>query len=202
MKYNFNWEESRKQITIFWQKVSQRNDEGLGTFVFLDRTRYDVTADITVLGCTLYSHILVQQETALGIGLKHFFRIDNWSVPGHNIAHAGDQAWLNEQVTSIMSSEPGKKIVIFTHYGPLSADVRATSPMHIGGPISGGFATGLTAEECWKSPNVCLWAFGHTHFNCDFTLEVEGSKSRILTNQRGYYFKQAPGFDVGMVARV
>ncbi|EGD87284.1 hypothetical protein H112_05823 [Trichophyton rubrum D6] len=184
------------------EKVSQRNDEGLGTFVFLDRTRYDVTADITVLGCTLYSHILVQQETALGIGLKHFFRIDNWSVPGHNIAHAGDQAWLNEQVTSIMSSEPGKKIVIFTHYGPLSADVRATSPMHIGGPISGGFATGLTAEECWKSPNVCLWAFGHTHFNCDFTLEVEGSKSRILTNQRGYYFKQAPGFDVGMVARV
>ncbi|EGD93688.1 Ser/Thr protein phosphatase [Trichophyton tonsurans CBS 112818] len=200
--YNSSWEESRKQITNFSQKVSQRKDEGLGTFVFLDRTRYDVTADITVLGCTLYSHIPAQQEIAVGMGLNDFFRIDNWSVPDHNIAHAGDLAWLNEQVTSITSSEPGRKIVIFTHHGPLSTDGRATSPVHIGSPISGGFATDLTNEQCWRSPNVCLWAFGHTHFNCDFTLEVEGSQRRILTNQRGYYFKQAPDFDVGMVARV
>ncbi|EFQ99267.1 Ser/Thr protein phosphatase superfamily protein [Nannizzia gypsea CBS 118893] len=200
--YHSSWEESRKQVTNFSQKVSQRKAEGFGTFVFLDRTRYDVSADTTVLGCTLYSHVPTQHEDAVGMGLNDFFQIDGWSVAEHNDAHAGDLAWLNEQVSSITTSEPGRKIVIFTHYGPIAADGRATDPMHIGSPISTGFATDLTSEQCWKSPSICLWAFGHTHFNCDFTLEVEGSTRRILTNQRGYYFKQAPNFDIGRVTNV
>ncbi|KAM5464236.1 hypothetical protein MauCBS54593_007055 [Microsporum audouinii] len=200
--YHSTWAESRKQVANFAQQISQRKSEGLGTFVFLDRTRYDVSADITVLGCPLYSHVPTQHEAAVSMGLNDFFRIDDWSVPEHNDAHAGDLAWLNEQVTSITSSEPGRKIVIFTHHSPLAGDKRAADPMHIGSPISTGFATDLTGEECWKSPNVCLWAFGHTHFNCDFTVELEGSRRRIVTNQRGYYFKQAENFNIEMVTSV
>lgn len=44
------------------------------------------------------------------------------------------------------------------------------------------------------SKNVKVWAFGHTHWNCDF---VEEGGKRVLTNQRGYYFSQAVGFEAG-----
>lgn len=59
--------------------------------------------------------------------------------------------------------------------------------------ISSGFMTDLSGERCWQRDNVKLWAFGHTHFNCDF-IETETGK-RVVTNQRGYYFAQAAGFD-------
>jgi hypothetical protein len=40
---------------------------------------------------------------------------------------------------------------------------------------------------------VIAWAFGHTHFNCDFV--EPGSRKRVVANQRGCYFQQAVGFD-------
>jgi len=45
-----------------------------------------------------------------------------------------------------------------------------------------------------------MWAFGHTHFNCDFLDEVG---KRVVTNQKGYYttpeksFKMTKMFAVG-----
>ena len=45
-----------------------------------------------------------------------------------------------------------------------------------------------------------LWACGHTHFNFDFV--AEETEIRAVSNQRGYYFKQAGGFDVEKVVEV
>lgn len=53
--------------------------------------------------------------------------------------------------------------------------------------------TDLTNEQCWNSEAVILWAFGHTHFNCDFKDPVTGK--RVMSNQRGYYFAQSAGYD-------
>lgn len=38
-----------------------------------------------------------------------------------------------------------------------------------------------------------MWAFGHTHFNCDFKVGRRASAQplRVIANQRGYYFSQA-----------
>lgn len=51
----------------------------------------------------------------------------------------------------------------------------------------------------FRSGNVKVWAFGHTHYNCDFEVERGGEvgRLRIVANQRGYYFAQSEGFDVG-----
>jgi uncharacterized protein (DUF779 family) len=58
----------------------------------------------------------------------------------------------------------------------------------------------LSAQPCWITPAVKLWAFGHTHFNCDF---VDGrSGKRVLTNQRGYARSQSEGFDVEKVVKI
>ena len=51
----------------------------------------------------------------------------------------------------------------------------------------------LSKETYWRSENVKLWAFGHTPVNCDFVDDLTGK--HVVTNQRGYYFAQAKGFD-------
>lgn len=197
--YHSSWDEVRRRIHEFAREVSARVDEGLGKFVFLDRTRHDVEdSDVTVLGCTLYSRVLPEQEERVSFGLNDFYHIDNWTVAEHNAAHEADLAWLNGQVKSISASEPGRRIVIFTHHSPITRDARAVDPAHAGSAIGSGFASDLSGEECWKNESVCLWAFGHTHFNFDF----DDRGKRIVSNQRGYYFKQAGDFDAEKVVTV
>lgn len=179
-----------------------REDSALGEFVLLDRTIFRIPETNTViLGCSLFSFIPPESQEAVSMGLSDFYQIDNWSVEAHNQAHARDVAWLNEQVTSPETS--GSKIMVFSHWSP-TRDARASAPRHAGSSISSGFLTDLSAEACFRSDRVKLWAFGHTHFNCDFLVEREGGVKplRILTNQYGYYFAQAEGFDGEKVAEV
>ena len=49
-----------------------------------------------------------------------------------------------------------------------------------------------------------VWAFGHTHFNCDLVETGTGAgKKRVLANQRGYAGQaEAVGFEVEKVVRL
>lgn len=205
--YHSSWHETRTRIDKFSQEISQQAERepslGLGKFVFLNRTRYDVSADVTVLGCTLHSHIRAEQEERVSFGFNDFYHIDNWDIVKHNAAHAEDLAWLNQQVATISLLQPERKIVIFTHHSPITEDARAIDPDHAGSAISSGFASDLNEEKCWKNENVCMWAFGHIHFNFDFTNEgCDGNEKRVVSNQRGYYFKQAESFDLEKVVSI
>lgn len=81
------------------------------------------------------------------------------------------------------------------HWNP-SVDERSRDARHEGSRILNGFTTDLSGEACFRSDKVRVWAFGHTHHNCDFAVEREGaSPIRLVTNQRCYYFNQAGGFD-------
>jgi hypothetical protein len=55
-------------------------------------------------------------------------------------------------------------------------------------------------EKCWKSPAVRTWAFGHTHYNCDFEEEVAGKK--VLTNQKGYLLMPQKAFNMKATYRL
>jgi len=70
--------------------------------------------------------------------------------------------------------------VVFTHHAPTL--LGTGDPKYVGGPTNSAFATELTEEPGWTSGNVVLWAFGDTHWSCDF--EREGV--RVYSNQRGY----------------
>lgn len=87
------------------------------------------------------------------------------------------------------------RIMIFTHWSP-SKDTRAIDPRHATSSITSAFSTDLSGERCFQSEKVIIWAFGHTHYNCDFLVErKEGAGSlRLLTNQRGYHFGQVNGY--------
>lgn len=202
--YHSSWAKVMSKIRDFGREIDQRAEREpgshLGQFVFLDRTRYDISDDVTVLGCTLYSHVPSENAERVSFGLNDFYQVDDWTVEKHNAAHATDLAWLNAQFATI---EPGRKIVVLTHHSPVTRDARAVDPAHAGNAISSGFATDLSGEECWTDSRVAVWAFGHTHYNCDFEVGgVGGGGKRVVSNQRGYYFKQAADFDVEKVVSV
>ena len=190
--YHSDWSKAVSKLVEFEGEVNElrSKDGSAGTFVFLNRARHDISSNTTVLGCTLLSKVLPQQQDFVSFGMNDFYYIDDWTVERHCEAHNQDVAWLNGQVAEISSADPYRKIVVFTHHSP-TFDSRSRNPAHRNSKISSGFSADLTGEECWRSPSVKFWAFGHTHFNCDF--ELDGK--RLYTNQRGYYFAQAARFD-------
>ncbi|KAF2278515.1 uncharacterized protein EI97DRAFT_431740 [Westerdykella ornata] len=192
--YHSTWPETLSILRAFEEQV--RNDASLGEFVLLDRTAYKLPGTtITVLGCSLFSAIPKENEEAVSFGMNDFFHIEGWDVKMHHESHVRDLAWLNEQVGKIEEQNDDTKIVILTHWSP-TRDARSVDPRHGASPISSGFSTDLSGEVCFKSEKVKVWAFGHTHFNCDFTVDREcGVPLRLLANQRGYYFSQAKGVD-------
>ncbi|RMY14527.1 hypothetical protein D0868_01415 [Hortaea werneckii] len=102
---------------------------------------------------------------------------------------------LNDQVAS--DTTANGNIMILTHWSP-TTDLRSLDPKHLGkdNPIGCAFSTDLSGQMCFESEKVRVWAFGHTHYNCNFEIERgERAPLKVVTNQRGYYFAQAAGFD-------
>lgn len=192
--YHSSWPEAKSRIKKFEAELDEnpQRDETHGQLVFLDQTRHDLSPTLTILGCTLFSQISEAQMENVSFGLNDFYYIRDWSVEAHQEAHGADLEWLNREVDSISRLEPGRKVIVFTHYCPLTSE-NVVDPRHGDSKISSGFMTDLSGEYCWNQEVVKLWAFGHTHFNCDFRDKVTGK--RVFSNQRGYYFSQAEGFD-------
>ncbi|KAJ2983649.1 hypothetical protein NQ176_g539 [Zarea fungicola] len=184
--YFINWREAKSRIERFRAGLDQP-----GQFVLLDKTRYDISPTTTILGCTLFSNVVQEQKESVSYGLNDFYHIRNWSVESHQEAHRSDLEWLNGEIEALSNLEPHRKVVVLSHYCPLTSEA-VIDPQHKGSKISSGFMTDLSNERCWKSPAVKLWAFGHTHFNCDFR---DGNGKRVAANQAGYYFAQAEGFN-------
>ncbi len=195
--YGSDWTQAREQT----RQINEPEDGSAarGTLVLLDRTRFDLSDDLTVLGCTLHSRIDPQHEEQVSFGLNDFFHVGDWTVAHHQQAHERDRAWLNAEVEALARDALHRRIVILTHHAPCIRE-QTTDPRHATSPIASGFATDLTAEPCWTRSNVRLWAFGHTHFNCDF-VDRETTK-RVYSNQRGCYFAQAAGFQMEKVVEI
>lgn len=160
-----------------------------GRFKFLYRDRYDI-GDITILG-TLWSNIDPFQASEIAsrsTDLHEEHGITDWTLERHQEEHKRDLTWLNDQVASLQD-QPGRQIIVATHHSP-TTDTRATDPKHRGNALSSNFATDLSSELCWTSPQVKLWAFGHTHYNCSY--RDEGTGNLVITNQKGFTGLRAP----------
>ena len=176
---------AKQKVHAFAERMeSLRATSTIGRFVFLDRTRFDLSPTLTILGCTLFSNVTEEQKEPVSTRLVDFRDIVDWTVSDHNASHASDLRWLNSQVFEIGHQEPQRDILVFTHHSPCN-DPRANDPRHKNSEVTSGFVTDLGDQECWRNPAVKLWAFGHTHFNCDFWDENTGK--RVAANQKGYY---------------
>ncbi|KUI66953.1 hypothetical protein VM1G_02195 [Cytospora mali] len=177
------WKTAKANVHAFEARMNYlRASSTLGRFHFLDQGRWDVNDSLTVLGCTLFSNISPEQAFDVGRRLGDFRKIADWAVEDHIAAHQSDLKWLNDQVITISDTEPGRRIAVFSHYSP-TLDKRAIESRHTNSTVTSGFASDLSQEECWTNKMVIFWAFGHTHFNCDFTDEYG---KRVITNQKGY----------------
>jgi len=98
-----------------------------------------------------------------------------------NSAHRADATWLDEECAKIRTEEPDRRIIVLTHYAPAMSGTSAPRHENQSANIRTAFATDMSSRSCWEPP-VKVWAFGHTHFCCDFMM----NNVRILSNQRGY----------------
>jgi hypothetical protein len=180
---HISWPVARQKMRDFAERMERlRTKSTMGRFVFLDQTRHDISETVTILGCTLFSQVTTDQAADVGSRFIDFSKIHDWHVDDHIKAHQADLQWLNSQVSAISSQEPHRQIAIFTHYCP-TVDERAQDERHRGSAVSSGFLTDLSMQECWKNTSVITWAFGHTHFNCEF---VDDLGKHVITNQKGY----------------
>jgi hypothetical protein len=181
--YRTTYEHAHKLLRGFEQEAA---DEFGGRFKVLCRDRYDLDDTITILGCTLWSAIQHEQTSDIAqrsTDLNKEVGIKDWTLERHRAEHEKDLAWLNSQISAIEKDEPHRQIVVATHYSP-TIDPRANNPQHKGSTVSSNFVTDLSREPCWISSTVKLWAFGHTHYSCDYRDEETGKL--VVANQRGY----------------
>ncbi|OAQ62047.1 Ser/Thr protein phosphatase superfamily [Pochonia chlamydosporia 170] len=174
--YHSNWDDTLSTLRTFEDEC--RQDTYIGEFALLDRTTLRLP------------HI------TMGIHVNDFSQITDWTTDNHNDMHAKDLNWLNDQVTELEKTDVS--IMILTHWSP-SRDPRAIDPKHMRSLITSGFCTDLSKEPCFVSGKVKVWAFGHTHYNCDFEVGRRGGVGllRLVTNQAGYAADLAEGFDPG-----
>lgn len=58
----------------------------------MDRRRSDLDDTVTVVGCTLFSHITGTRRGAFSLFIFDFSNMPNWTVDSHNEAHKTDLA--------------------------------------------------------------------------------------------------------------
>jgi UDP-2,3-diacylglucosamine pyrophosphatase LpxH len=154
-----------------------------GRLAVMHRKRVDLQ-DITLLGCTLHSHIPLEAEEIVRTKVNDFRRIADWTVASHNAEHAKDVKWLTDEINSIRKaeSESGleRKVVVISHHAP---STRGTSkPSNEGSPWSSAFATDLIGKKKSSLDDVEWWIHGHTHHSS----ETACRKIKLVSNQRGY----------------
>ena len=196
--YGSSYPASKERFAAFRDLWEQKRiiDTSLGEFVVLDQTRYDVTHQVTILGCTLYSNVLPEQREDVSVRLNDFYSIKGWSVDDHNAAHRSDVEWLQRQLATISQNERSRRVMVLTHHSPTLVS-EAHDPRHRASRITSAFATDLIPGQIDES-QICVWASGHTHYNSDIT----SGAVRLFTNQRGYITALCLGFDVRKVVRI
>ena len=204
--YGMTISEAQTRLRVFEAETNECRRSALhaeeeGNFVFLDKRGFDCSEDLTIFGCTLFSKIKTDQQISVSRFVSDFSSIHHWTVEAHNVAHEKDLQWLNSQVASCTQREPHRCIVGFTHYSPTVLEP-ANDPRHSKdhGQVLSAFVTDLSDQVCWTTPQVKLWGFGHTHYNCDF--EDLKTKKRVVANQKGYRRSELITFDVDKVVKV
>jgi hypothetical protein len=137
-----------------------------GRLHFLNRFRFDILgSDYTLLGCTLQSYI-GPEYTKL---TNDFQQIQHWRIKDHNEEHQRDMTWLQASIDEIARTDPGRKIILATHYAP--AFEKTCHPLNENNAVSQCFSSNALQQMLtWPgAKHVTHWIFGHTHWNSNFT---------------------------------
>lgn len=156
-----------------------------GRLTLLDTTRVDLENGVTILGCTLWSHVPEESEAVIREKVSDFRGyITDWTVDRHNEVHAEEVAWLKQQIEMVHDEQVRRKILVVTHHAP--SYHRTSAPKDDDSPLSPAFATELIDDEigAWRGHDmISHWLFGHTHHSC----EIIRNGITMVANQHGYF---------------
>jgi len=149
-----------------------------GKLIVLENDRYDMTRygyNVTILGCVLWTHILDSQPRTDGV-------IKGNSKKAHNARNEESLGWIKSEVAAIRREDPKRRILVLTHHAPTGTGSSrpeqddfnsSTWSAYVNDILGGEGVRGLQPGD--------VWAFGHTHWSCDF----ESDGVRVIANQRG-----------------
>ena len=149
----------------------------------LYRKRVDISEEVTLLGCTLNTHIPPDACDSVAAKMADFRMIKNWNVEHHNQEHALDVEWLKNEITSIQMHEPKRRVIVATHHAPSLK--HTMNPLLENEPWRSALAAEILESESenWsQAPCLRYWIFGHTHWNS----ETRIGKLVLCSNQKGY----------------
>jgi len=198
--YRSTYEETIEKLEAFEAKITGERSQSpnLGEFVFLNRKAWSPSAspNLVILGCTLWTQLNAEDLDILSWSMTDFKEIKGMTPKFYDELHIRDCRWLEDELGDPASRE--KKVVVFTHHVPVikgGSDPKFSGPNI---PTSSGFVTDMQSRApgldlagrprgrgVLLAPPVCIWAFGHTHWCCDFVITGDGDV-RIVSNQRGY----------------
>lgn len=151
--------------------------------ILLHQKRFDIPrTNVTVLGCSLWSHIPDDAKLMVRMKINDFNKIQDWTPESHNEQHAADLRWLRDAVKerSAEKSSRGSQVIVVTHHAPC---VQGTSEPRLDfSPWASAFSTDLLDKPGEGWPGVTTWVYGHTHYSTRF----KKAGIKIVSNQRGY----------------
>ncbi|KAI1807134.1 hypothetical protein F4811DRAFT_559928 [Daldinia bambusicola] len=183
---------------VFYREQIDGEDPDWGEFVFLDNSRYDLADEnVSILGATMFTDPPHDKIIPVNGFYQYEPPISGWSSQKHSEAHRETVEYLSREVNLIKQEDPERIVIILTHHSP-TLSPRAMGPgftIYDGGARC-WHATNLRNQHPWaEAENVRLWAFGSTHYNCDYIKSDTGM--RVYSNQRGYTdFEECRDFDV------
>lgn len=177
---NHEFYNASKSVDAILQ-AAQEACAGLPNVHLLERDTFSIH-DVTILGCTLWSNISMEDATML----NDFQKIHSGVTTGEGWTHRRklapemylqwhrrDLEWIQKTLESI--KEDGGQAIVLTHHGPLPA----MSGDFVGCEGTSAFVNDLS--HLFKAP-IIAWASGHVHSNVD--IHINGIRS--VSNAMGY----------------
>lgn len=151
-----------------------------GRVALLQRKRFDVASDVTILGCTLNTSIPQEGFAVVSDNVKDFKHIADWTVADHVLEHQIDVEWLENEVHLLRKEKgPNHKIVVITHHAPTIGSVLTPDHEQYAETIT--YGTSLLGKGSYLD-EVQTWIFGHTGLSVDSRV----GNTRLISNQRGF----------------
>lgn len=186
----------------FEAQITEERSQGanFGEFIFLNRKGWSPPSapDLVILGCTLWTQLNADDMEILQWSMTDFKQIKGMTPELYDNLHVRDCRWLEDELSQLVM-QTDKKVIVFTHHAPYADGVSDPKFSGPNNPTSSGFVTDLQSHAsgvdlegrkrnrgALLTAPVHTWAFGHTHWCCDFNV-VEGNHNvRLVSNQRGY----------------
>jgi Icc-related predicted phosphoesterase len=169
------------------RKLIKLIDKEQDRLIFLENDPYYLDERITILGCTLWSFIDIDNMSEIQQCINDYKQIGaTYKLTTHdtNDMHLQSVNWLKNCLIEAQCTN--KICVVITHHAPLmtgTSDPKYEAPDR---KLSQAFASDLS--DLFEEYNDVLraWIHGHTHYSHNSCV----NNIKLVSNQKGYSFEQ------------